>query len=1213
MPSSSPSPTPPDKGSRLGHYEVVALIGKGGMGEVYRATDTKLHRDVALKVLPAEVAADPARAARFHREARAVAGLNHPNIVTIHSVEEWDGVHFLTMELVEGRTLDDRIHGRALGTEEFLAIALPLTDAVAAAHAKGITHRDLKPQNVMFSRDGRLKVLDFGLARFADIFKEPDDATATLETQEGHIIGTLPYMSPEQAEGRAVDVRSDVFSLGAMFYEMATGRRPFGGKTSLALLAAILKDDPPPVVTLAPALPIALHEIIHRSLAKDAAERYPDASALHQALREIAIPGTGSPAGEVRRSRRDRPPLVGRQLEHGKLARHLQDAATGTGGLVLLAGEAGVGKTRLAEEVLRDARKQGMLALTGHCYEEGTTSFSPFVEILEHMLRESTASAIRDALGDDAPEIARLVPRIRSVWHDLPEPSQLEPEQQRRILFNAVLQLFHRLSAQWPVVVLLDDLHWADEATVGLLQHLAADLSSMPVMILATYRDVESEVGKPFEKAMATLLRLEQTDRVTVRCLPQLAVAELLTAFGNGNAPPATVVEAIFQETEGNPFFVGEVFRHLSEEGQLFDAAGSWKTGLSVDALDVPESIRLVIGRRLARLSEATPILLTTAAVVGRQFDLRLVEALGKLDGDAFLDAIEEAEAAKLITSERVGRQTRYTFTHELIRATLLSALSLARRQRLEAKVAQTIQSLYQANVTDHAAAIAHHLYEAGPAADETETIRFLILAADQAVAAGGFEKGLQLIERALSMVRPDDPRTAVTLRWKYGLARRALGQLGEAIQAWETALRLSETGADHGATAGLCLELAHSYAWTGQAGLGAKAAQRGLAVIGPGTSSDRCRLLGSFGWNLSIECDFEAADAIMRDTIAMAHTLGDPQLLGDSLLLNSWHYYLCMRRREQADACRQAVALLRPTGDVAKLGEALGNIQMACIQLGRPHDLAQTEEETRTLAERLGRFDIRSHQLFSETERTWLIAGDLDRLEADLRNVEAVSGAWLWIAEACQSQALLWRGRLDAAADRARMAVSHEPPAGTHTGFGWGMLFLCECMTGQREPALRRLDEHADNLPRPGRLNTIGSWFALFKIIEGLTIMDETQRAAAYYPLVIEALAAETVVTFDSSHLLETVAGISAASGGQWDTAETHFQTALRIADEMPFRVEQAEARYWYARMLAGRNAPTDRTRASALLEVALNAYRKIDMPWHVDRAETLRRTMDT
>ena len=352
----------------------------------------------------------------------------------------------------------------------------------------------------------------------------------------------------------------------------------------------------------------------------------------------------------------DRPPLVGRDAEHDRLARHLKAAAGGTGLLVLLGGEPGVGKTRLAEELLRDARAQGMLALKGHCYEAATTPFSPFVELLEQMLRDVPPTALREALGGDAPEVARLVPQIRRVWDDLPEPSQLAPEQHRRILFSAILDLLRRLSAQQTLVVLLDDLHWADEATVGLLLHVSPHLPDMRVLLVGTYRDVEFDVGKPFEKALAALVRHDHVVRLPVRRLPQAAVAELLSAFG-GSPPPGALVKAIFDETEGNPFFVGEVFQHLSEEGRLFDETGIWKTDLTVDALDVPEGVRLVIGRRLERLSDTTPAVLTTAAVVGRRFGLPLVEALGPLHGDAFIEAIEEAESAKLIA--RSGRAVR--------------------------------------------------------------------------------------------------------------------------------------------------------------------------------------------------------------------------------------------------------------------------------------------------------------------------------------------------------------------------------------------------------------------------------------------------------------------------------------------------------------------------------------------------------------------------
>ena len=291
-----------EPGRKLAVYEVVALIGEGGMGEVYRARDTRLDRDVALKVLPAEMAADPERVDRFRREARAVAALNHPNIVTIYSVEEADGTHFLTMELVEGRTLDAILTGDGLSQERFLELAVPLADAVAAAHAKGITHRDLKPQNVMLGSDerGTLKVLDFGLARFAQATapsEQSSEAATMFHTQEGLAVGTVPYMSPEQIEGRQVNARSDIFSLGVMFYELATGRRPFEGDSSIAVVTAILRDEPSSVTDLKPGFPDSLAGVIDRCLSKDPGGRYQNGQALHDALDTIGDPDTALPPG----------------------------------------------------------------------------------------------------------------------------------------------------------------------------------------------------------------------------------------------------------------------------------------------------------------------------------------------------------------------------------------------------------------------------------------------------------------------------------------------------------------------------------------------------------------------------------------------------------------------------------------------------------------------------------------------------------------------------------------------------------------------------------------------------------------------------------------------------------------------------------------------------------------------------------------------------
>ena len=276
-------------GTRLGAYEITAPLGAGGMGEVYRARDTKLGRDVALKMLPAEMAHDPERLARFRREAKALAQLDHPNIITIYSVEESDGIHFLTMQLVEGLPLDRLIPEGGLPVERIFEIASALGDAVAAAHEKGIVHRDLKPANVMVSNDGRVKILDFGLAkdvRAADL----TDATMTSasHTQVGVVMGTPAYMSPEQASGRPLDHRTDIFSLGVVLHEMATGRRPFDGNSSAELVSAILRDPPPSVTDARPDLPSDLGRVIRRCLEKDPRHRVQTARDVSNEFRDLS-------------------------------------------------------------------------------------------------------------------------------------------------------------------------------------------------------------------------------------------------------------------------------------------------------------------------------------------------------------------------------------------------------------------------------------------------------------------------------------------------------------------------------------------------------------------------------------------------------------------------------------------------------------------------------------------------------------------------------------------------------------------------------------------------------------------------------------------------------------------------------------------------------------------------------------------------------------
>ena len=282
-------------GRTLAHYRITAAIGAGGMGEVYRATDTKLGRDVALKVLPPAMAASADRLERFRREAKALAALDHPGIVTVFSVEEAEGVHFLTMQLIEGQALDSAIPEGGLPVDRILDIASALADALAAAHDKGIVHRDLKPANVMITSDGRVKVLDFGLAKE---LREADPMDVTLtsspHTEVGVVMGTPAYMSPEQVVGGAIDHRTDLFSLGVLLYEMVTGRRPFQGRSSAETTSAILRDTPAAVTEVRADVPGDLARIIRRCLEKDPRHRIQTARDVSNELRDLARQKTES-------------------------------------------------------------------------------------------------------------------------------------------------------------------------------------------------------------------------------------------------------------------------------------------------------------------------------------------------------------------------------------------------------------------------------------------------------------------------------------------------------------------------------------------------------------------------------------------------------------------------------------------------------------------------------------------------------------------------------------------------------------------------------------------------------------------------------------------------------------------------------------------------------------------------------------------------------
>jgi len=338
--------------------------------------------------------------------------------------------------------------------------------------------------------------------------------------------------------------------------------------------------------------------------------------------------------------------MIGRVAELNRLSKLMDEAISGKGSMALAGGEPGIGKTHLIRAVLRQATRRNCLALVGTCYDtEGAPPYIPFVEMLEHCARNIPRESFRRAVGDSGAEIAGVMPELRRMFPNLPRPLEVPAEQRRRVLFNAFRDFLERLARDTPVLAVFEDLHWADESTLLLLQHLANTASAMPVLIIGTYRDSELNPGEPFARALAGWIQAKTSVRLSLRPLTASEVGAMLEGLC-GLVPPPHFVNTVFQQTEGNPFFVGEVYRYLDQEGKLFGEEGAWRCDLGPEDLHVPPSVRLVLERRLQKLREESRQVLMAAAVVGSSFDVRVLQATNSLQREAVMYAIEEADRA---------------------------------------------------------------------------------------------------------------------------------------------------------------------------------------------------------------------------------------------------------------------------------------------------------------------------------------------------------------------------------------------------------------------------------------------------------------------------------------------------------------------------------------------------------------------------------------
>jgi len=721
-------------------YRLDSEIGHGGMGIVYRATDLELHREVAVKVLPNATSSADARQ-RLLREARAAAALNHPHIISVHDVGEANGSPFFVMELVLGPSLAKE---RPAELARVVDIACQLCAALEHAHANSIVHRDLKPDNVLMSAsssNGGVKLADLGLALPAD---------AARISRAGLIVGTAAYMAPEQALGQAVDGRTDLYALGVLLYEMTTGRVPFVGDDPLSVVSQHVHASVLPPRMLRPDLPRALEAVILRLLAKDPAQRFATAAETATALRasltaEETTTDEEAAATVAILDALSRGRLVGRGAELTEAIELWHRAREGHGHAVLFSGEPGAGKTRLAREVTIHASVDGAVVLSGGCYEyEATTPYLPFVEAFRRLVREEKDDvALRAKLGDAAPQIAKLAPEIQTRLGPFPERAELPPHEERLLFFDAVVKVFASLAGTKGLLFYADDLHWADRGTLWLLGHLLRQLRSERVLILGAYRETELDRAHPLAKSLVDWNRERLVTRIMLRRFDAAETSAQLGAL-LGESVSGDFTEAVFRETEGNPFFVEEVLKALIEKGSVRRESGRWQR-CDMDELIIPQSMKEAIGSRLDRVSPEANEVLRAGAVLGKTFTFaELQSASGEQTEDALLDALDEAVGAQLITADR---SESFTFTHDKIREVLYEELNPIRRRRLHRLAAEGLERSRTPTSNCAVEKLAHHYIKA---ADYERGLKYAKQAAAGAERVSAFDEAIAAFGRAL-------------------------------------------------------------------------------------------------------------------------------------------------------------------------------------------------------------------------------------------------------------------------------------------------------------------------------------------------------------------------------------------------------------------------------------------------------------------------------
>jgi predicted ATPase len=896
--------------------------------------------------------------------------------------------------------------------------------------------------------------------------------------------------------------------------------------------------------------------------------------------------------------------FVGRERELADLLAGLDDAREGRGRLFLVAGEAGIGKSRLADELAERARERAARVLYGRCWEAGgAPTYWPWVQALRAYVRERPADKLHEQLGAGAAEIAQILPEVRDVVGDAtaPAPTPLDPEGARFRLFDAIAAFLRNASAAQPLLIVLDDLNVADTPSLLLLQFVASELSETRILLVCVYRDVDVAPGDALASTVRELTRQRATRRLHVGGLAEPDVARLIE-LSAGIAPPARIVEAVYQETEGNPLFVGEVVRLLADEGRLETVAmePSWH-------LRIPQSVRDVIERRLRRLSEECDRVLTLASVIGREFRLDALEHLSGLSPDELLDVLDEAVEARVV-DDVPGALGRLRFSHALIRDTLYDALSTARRIRLHRQFGSVLEDLCAGGAEPHLAELAHHFFEAAPGGDVDRAIEYSRRAGDRAAALYGYEDAVRLYRmsiEALDFKEPADDPARCDLFLALG---DALARAGEHAAAKTTFLE----AAGIAKRARLPERLAHAaigyggrIVWT-RAGSDPHVVpllEDAIAALPEDDTPTRVRLMSRLACARRSDPDREAAARLSEEALAMARRVGDAVTLSYALNAHDAAHWWYDNPQQRLDLTTELAEVARESGDGERVAEAHMAQLASLLELGRISEAEAALAEIARIAD-----EIRqpTQQWISIAVRAMLadFRGEFELAEELMRDAAQVGDPAMAEGHFRAQDVRLRReqGRFDGLEEAMKRAADE---------FWWYPMYRCFLAElyvdlDRAADARRVFDQLIANdfealLPRDNE------WLVSATVVADVcAYIGDADCARKLYDELLPVADQNVVGLAECARgSVARSLGVLATLLGDYDEAEQHFRAALADNERMGARPWVARTQHEYAQLLLARDAPGDKERSHELLGTALDTARSLGMVMLAARVE--------